>query len=276
MYFTGTAALDLALYLLAASCLLLGLLRKGPAFLSQRRGFAASAAVAAVALHSVALYGLMFTERGIDLGFFNSLALVGWLVALLALATLLKPGFDNLGIALFPLAGASILLAATLPNDRLMVRAQSWPLDAHILVSMLAYSLLSVAALQAVLLAMQDRHLRRGAAGGVLSRLPPLQEMERFLFELIAAGFVLLTVALFTGLIFVQNLMAQHLVHKTVLSLLAWTVFAVLLWGRWRFGWRGRIALRWTLGGFLTLMLAYFGSKLVLELILGRHWGLMP
>jgi len=100
--------------------------------------------------------------------------------------------------------------------------------------------------------------------------------MEHFLFQLIAAGFALLTLALFTGLIFVQNLFAQHLVHKTVLSLLAWLVFAVLLWGRWRFGWRGRTAIRWTLGGFASLMLAYFGSKLVLELILGRHWGLMP
>jgi ABC-type uncharacterized transport system permease subunit len=251
------------------------LLRIGPALLKERRGFAASSAGAAVLLHSVALYGLIFTVRGLNLGFFNTAALEGWLVALIALFTLFKPAFDSLGIVLFPLAGITVVLAQALPADQLVVGDQSWPLDTHILVSLLAYSLLTVAALQAAVLALQEHRLRAGAAGGILSALPPLQEMEQFLFQLIAAGFVLLTVALFTGFIFVQNIMAQHLEHKVILSLTAWLVFAVLLWGRWRYGWRGRTAIRWTLGGFVVLVLAYTGSKLVLELILGRHWGLM-
>jgi ABC-type uncharacterized transport system permease subunit len=271
----GTAVLDLTLYLLAAAALGLRLLRSGPAFVKDRRGFAASAAGAAVLLHSVVLYALIFTGSGLNLGFFNSVALEGWLVALIALATLFKPAFDSLGIVLFPLAGISVVLAQALPADQLVVGDRSWPLDTHILVSLLAYSLLSVAALQAAVLALQEHRLRTGMAGGILSALPPLQEMEQFLFQLIAAGFVLLTVALFSGFIFVQNLKAQHLEHKVILSLLAWLVFAVLLWGRWRFGWRGRTAIRWTLGGFVVLVLAYTGSKLVLELILGRHWGLM-
>ena len=83
----------------------------------------------------------------------------------------------------------------------------------------------------------------------------------------------MLTLALFSGFIFIDNLFAQHLVHKTVLSCLAWFVFAVLLFGRWRFGWRGRTATIWALSGFALLALAYFGSKIVLESILGRHWG---
>jgi ABC-type uncharacterized transport system permease subunit len=276
MHLIGTAALALALYLSAALGLLSRLLRRGPAWLRERRGFTLSAAVAAAMLHTVALYAAVFTPQGMDLGFFNALALVGWLLALIALFTFLKPAFESLGLVLFPFAGVSLLLAETLTGDVFLLAGQGWPIDMHILVSLIAYSLLSVAALQAMVLAVQEHRLRRGTAGGILSALPPLQEMEQFLFQLIAAGFALLTVALLTGLIFVHNLFTQHLAQKTVLSLFAWAVFAVLLWGRWRSGWRGRTAIRWTLGGFVVLMLAYFGVKLVLELVQGRHWGLSP
>lgn len=275
MRFTGTASIDLVLYYLAALALLLAFFGHGPAFLRERKGFVLSAAVAAVLLHAILLYSAIFLPRGMDLGFFNAVALVGWLVALIAFATLFKQHFDNLGILLFPLAGISILLAELFPSDRLMVIEGDWPLDAHIVLSLIAYSLLAVAAVQALVIAVQEHRLRRHAADGVWSALPSLQIMERFLFQLIASGFVLLTVALIFGLLFVHNLLAQHLTHKTVLSIVAWVVFAVLLWGRWQFGWRGRTAIRWTLGGFVVLALAYFGDKFILELILGRHWNLM-
>lgn len=274
MRFNGIAILALILYLLAAVALLLRLKRKGPGLLREGRGFAASAGLTAILLHTTALYALIFIPHGMDLGFFNTASLVGWLVAIIAFASLARPKFDNLGLILFPLAGISILLAELFPSDRLMVLETDWPLDAHIILSLIAYSLFAVAALQAVLLALQDYRLRQHSPGVWWNTLPPLQEMERFLFMLIGAGFVLLTLALFTGLIFVTNLQAQHLTHKVVLSVVAWVVFAVLLWGRWRYGWRGRTALRWTLSGFIFLMLAYFGSKLVLELILGRHWNI--
>jgi ABC-type uncharacterized transport system permease subunit len=135
---------------------------------------------------------------------------------------------------------------------------------------MLAYSLLTLASAQALLLAVQDNHLRRHHPGGFIRALPPLQTMESLLFEMISLGFVLLSVALGTGFAYLDDMFAQHLVHKTVLSIVAWIAFAVLLWGRYRFGWRGRTAIRWTLIGFAVLMLAYFGSKAVLELILER------
>lgn len=275
MRFTGMAVIDLVLYALAALALLAALFNMGPAFLRTRSRFAGSVALAAILLHSLLLYGLIFTPRGMDLGFFNTTSLVGWLMAIIALTTLFKPGFENLGVVLFPAAGISALIAELFPHDKLWVIDTYWPLDAHIILSLIAYSLLAVAALQAILIAIQERRLRSHAPRSVWNALPPLQAMERFLFQLISAGFILLTLALFAGLIFVHNLLAQHLVHKTVLSVLAWVVFAILLWGRWRYGWRGRTAIRWTLGGFLALMLAYFGSKLVLELILGRHWHLM-
>ena len=105
---------------------------------------------------------------------------------------------------------------------------------------------------------------------GVVRSLPSLQSMETLMFQLLGAGLVLLTVSLVTGFVFLENLFAQHLAHKTILSLLAWLLFAVLLVGRSRYGWRGQTAIRWTLSGFAALMLAYFGSKLVLELILNR------
>jgi len=270
--FTGIAVLALILYLLATTGLLLRLKQAGPRLLREGRAFAGSAAVTAILLHTLALYALIFVPHGMDLGFFNTASLVGWLVALIALASLPRPKFENLGLILFPLAGFSIMLAEWFPSDRLMVIESDWPLDAHIILSLIAYSLLAVAALQSVLIAFQEHRLRQRAAGVWWNTLPPLQEMERFLFQLIGAGFVLLTLALFTGLIFVTNLQAQHLVHKVVLSIVAWVVFAILLWGRWRYGWRGRTAIRWTLSGFIFLMLAYFGSKLVLEIILGRSW----
>jgi ABC-type uncharacterized transport system permease subunit len=117
---------------------------------------------------------------------------------------------------------------------------------------------------------VQDRHLHRRHPGGFVRALPPLQTMEALLFEMIAVGFVLLSISLASGFLFLEDMFAQHLAHKTILSVAAWTVFALLLWGRFRFGWRGRTALRWTIAGFLVLMLAYFGSKAVLELILRR------
>jgi len=123
---------------------------------------------------------------------------------------------------------------------------------------------------QAVLLAIQDHQLHNRHPGGFVRSLPPLQTMEVLLFEMIGAGFLLLTLALISGIVYLDNMFAQHLAHKTILSIAAWLVFGTLLWGRFRYGWRGRTALIWTLSGFVVLMLAYFGSKAVIELILSK------
>ena len=144
------------------------------------------------------------------------------------------------------------------------------PLEIHILISIVAYSLLSIAAVQALLLTVQDHHLRNKKPGGFIRALPPLQSMETLLFQIIAFGFVLQSLSLVTGFVFLENMMAQHLVHKTILSIIAWAVFGILLWGRWQFGWRGRTAIRWTLGGFVLMVLGYLGSKMVLEIIIGQ------
>jgi hypothetical protein len=143
-------------------------------------------------------------------------------------------------------------------------------LQIHILLSLLAYSLLAIAAIQSILLAIQNHHLHHHHPGGFIRALPPLAIMEGLLFQIIGLGFVFLSASLISGFMFLEDLFGQQVAHKTLLAIAAWGLFAALLLGRWRFGWRGRIAIRWTLGGFFALALAYFGSKLVLELILGR------
>ena len=128
---------------------------------------------------------------------------------------------------------------------------------------------LAVAALLAVMLWLQDRALRRHQFGRWRFALPPLTELETLLFRTVTVGFILLTATLLTGVLFVENFLVQKLTHKTVLSVLSWLVFGCLLVGRWRYGWRGRVAARWTLAAMALLVLAFFGSKFVLELVLG-------
>jgi ABC-type uncharacterized transport system permease subunit len=148
-----------------------------------------------------------------------------------------------------------------------------WELTAHILLSMAAAALLLAAAVTALVLVFLDRRLRSRRVARLPTVLPPLDALEKVMFRLIGTGFVILTLALLTGFVFVTNLHAQHLEHKTILSCIAWLLFGVLLIGRVRYGWRGRPAVLWTLSGFGFLILSYFGSKFVLEYLLGRHWG---
>jgi len=224
--------------------------------------------LSAVILHSSLLYGQIVGSEGINLGIFNALSLISWLMALLLLIASFTKPVENLGIALLPLAAINIILESNFPSSHII--SGPWQLQAHILVSIVAYSLLSIAMVQAILLAIQDRHLRNRQPGGFIQALPPLKTMESLLFQMIGVGFILLTIGLIIGALFIEDIFAEHLAHKTILSIIAWVMFAILLWGRIKFGWRGRTAIRWTLGGFFTLMLAYFGSKFVLELILGR------
>lgn len=225
---------------------------------------------AATSLHTVILAQTVFQPIGLNLGFFNALSFTGWLIsAVLLTAALIRP-VESLGILVLPFAALTLLLGLWFPAERIVADAGQWPLELHIFIAILAYSLLTLAAAQAVLLAIQDRRLRRRLPGGFLRGIPPLTMMESLLFQMIGVGFILLSVTLVSGLFFLENMFAQHVAHKTILSFIAWCVFGVLLWGRWRSGWRGRTAIRWTLSGFVFLALAYFGSKLVLELILRR------
>lgn len=226
--------------------------------------------LAGLVLHTWLVYDAILSQQGLDLAFFNALALAAWtVVALLLLSSLTKP-VENLGILILPTAALTLFLEARYPSQGIVRATAHWPIELHVLFSMLAYSLLTLASVQAILLAMQDHYLHSRQPVGFLRALPPLQTMESLLFEMIGAGFLLLTLALASGFVFLEDMFVQHLVHKTVLSTLGWLVFGGLLLGRLRYGWRGRTAILWTLSGFLILVLAYFGSKAVLELILQR------
>jgi ABC-type uncharacterized transport system permease subunit len=261
--------LAIILYLLASILLTTRLLR-GSSEAGCHRNQVIMIGLAATVIHGLFLYPAILTDDGLNLGIFYAASLIAMTTSLLlVLASFIEP-VENLGIPVFPAAAACIALTLLYPAPHIVSDASAWQLNSHILASLLAYSILGLAVLQALLLAIQDRHLRNRQPGGFIRALPPLQTMEFLLFQMIATGFVLLTLALVTGTLFLEDIFAQHLVHKTILSIVAWIVFAILLWGRWRFGWRGRTAIRWTIGGFIFLMLAYFGSKFVLELVLNK------
>ncbi len=223
----------------------------------------------ALLLHGVVMHELLVQPGGLHFGFFTIAVLHAWLLALLALLVNVYRPVQGIYLVVMPLV-AFELSAGVIGHERSPVLHQlTTAMQSHILLSLLAYSLLSIAALQAILVSWQESALRRHRRGLLLA-LPALQTMEKMLFELIAIGFILLSLAIGTGFVVLDNLLAQHVAHKTLFSLMAWLVFACLLAGRhWR-GWRGRTAVRFTLAGFLLLLVGFVGSKFVLELVLAR------
>ncbi len=226
--------------------------------------------IIAALFHADILARQIITDEGLQLGITHVASLATWFVAcLLVLASLRKP-IENLGIFVLPLAALTLMAEFFMPVDHIVSTAQHKGLGVHILLSILAYSLLGLAAVQAILTAIQERQLHNRQPGGLIRSLPPLETMETLLIQMITIGFALQTTSLISGIFYLENMFAQNLAHKTILSISAWVVFAILLFGRWHYGWRGRTVVRWTATGFITLMLAYFGSKYVFEVILER------
>jgi len=226
-----------------------------------------SLAAIAVFAHAWALFGVH--RGGVDLHFFAALSLVGACIAALCVLVNVARPIGTLGVIVFPLA-AALLLVDVFAAPATQPLPIEWQIKLHVVFALLGFSVLCVAALFAIFLWLQERALRLHRFGGIVAALPPLTLTESLMFQLIGAGFALLTLALVSGILFVDNLFAQHLIHKTVLSIAAWLVFGTLLFGRWRYGWRGRRAVRLTLAGMALLLLAYFGSRFVLELVLKR------
>tara|TARA_R110000868_G_scaffold6865_1_gene37965 strand:- start:12949 stop:13749 length:801 start_codon:yes stop_codon:yes gene_type:complete len=223
----------------------------------------------ALVAHAASLYLQLMTDHGFALGLFNIASLIAWLIVALTLLSSFRAPVTSLLLGLYPLALITALLAGIFPHEATTLPSGEKGLLVHILLSVLAYGILTIAAFQATLLAIQDYQLKHKHPTRFIRTFPPLQTMERLLFQFLLCGELLLTLALISGFVFLENMFAQHLVHKTLLSCLAWVVFGILLWGRHFRGWRGSHAIRWTLSGFLLLMLAYFGSKLVREVLIG-------
>lgn len=260
-----------ALYLAAAALLWRGLRAGGRVAPAVRTGIFALVA-GALALHAALLYGELF-QGELNLGFTTAASLISWAVTLLFLLAALYQPVEPLGMLILPVTAFAVLLVWLWPTRHLDLPPGSNPVQAaHIVVSFLAYSLLSIAVVQGLVLGLQERALHRRQAGGFLRNLPPLETMEHLLFRMIAVGFLLLTLTLVSGVFFSEALFGKPLrfTHHIVLSLIAWAVFGILLIGRGLYGWRGRTAVRWTVAGFVLLLLGYFGSKFVLEVLLQR------
>lgn len=208
----------------------------------------------------------------VAMGLADSASLMGLVIGAGGLLAMFARGYRGVAAVVFGIAALCAAGTGSLPPAR-EIAAAGWPLAAHVLLAMGSAGMFALAAVLVLLLALQDSELRGRRPGAWLAALPPVESLEYALFTVIATGMAALTVAILAGLLFVTDLFAQHLVHKTLLALVAWLIFAVLLVGHWRFGWRGRKAARYTLAGFGVLAIAYFGSKFVLEIVLGRHWG---
>ena len=233
---------------------------------------AAAVILLALILHAWAIEQAVLTPEGLDLSFLHALSMVAWVTVLVAgvsgvLARLPAVGNVTLAVAavcvLAPLVGGS--------PHRFSYAGEPWA-TAHIAVALVAYALFVVAALHALVLTGFEKRLRRGLSPEEGGDTPPLLTLERILFRLVTAGFVLLTLTLASGALFSEQLFGKTMMlnHKNVLSLLGWFTFAILLFGRWRFGWRGRRALHWIVAGTALLVLGYLGSKFVSEILLGR------
>ena len=258
------AVLSICVYLGSSFWLIKG-------FYSPKKKFIKSAlAWFSVIIHFIYISASFVQIQALDFGFFSIGSMISALIALLLLLASLTKPVEILGSVIFPLAALMLGLDVLFTDSDPSFSQYNWQMNTHIFSSIIAFSLLMIAALQALLLSIQERQLRCHPPKKFVLNLPALQTMESLLFQMITVGVCFLSISLFTGIFFIEDLFAQHLVHKTILSFIAWFIFSALLIGRMNYGWRGKTAVRFTLSGFLLLLLGYFGSKLVLEIILDK------
>lgn len=232
-----------------------------------------AAPAAPLLLHTYVLYQSIALPSGFDLGIGNAFSTIVLLTVLIYWIVGFRADLVTLEALIYPVAAVAVLLPRFAPASHILPYADLPAFRAHLLIAMLAYGFFTIAALHAGLMAIVERRLHAKTVSPVLAHLPPLLTMERLLFQMITAGFVLLTLTLLSGIVFSEELFGQAMKfnHKTLFTILSWVIFAVLLGGRKLYGWRGKTAAIGTLTGFASLFIAYFGSKFVLEILLGRH-----
>ncbi|MDX1692352.1 MAG: cytochrome c biogenesis protein CcsA [Ketobacteraceae bacterium] len=224
----------------------------------------------ALMAHGLMVFNGLFKPDGVQLGVITLASFFMWVVVALGTASCLFRRIEPLLAPSYPLALLTVVIELVYADTTAPTSGLSKGMLFHIGSSLIAYSAMTLAFSQAVLIWIQNYQLKHRHIHDILRLLPPLQTMEDTLFDLVFTGFALLSVAILTGFVYVDDLFAQHLLHKTALTILSWLVLAILILGRFAWGWRGMIAVRWTLTGFVLLLLGFFGSKVVLELILQR------
>lgn len=227
-----------------------------------------------LALHAWLLVSASWGTQAIAIGFGQALSAIAWLALVIYALSSLRQSVDVLNAVMLPFAALAVLLPLILPGNP--VQLTTTPLlMAHLALAFLAYALFAIGALHAGVMAILEKRLHAHAASSSVAKFPPLLTLEKLLFNIIGIGFVLLTLALGSGILFSEQVFGKPFSftyftqHKTVFALLSWLIYAGLLVGRQIYGWRGRTAIAWSLTGFVMLVLAYLGSKLVLQL-LGR------
>ncbi|MCV2403463.1 cytochrome c biogenesis protein CcsA [Marinomonas sp. C2222] len=218
----------------------------------------------ALSIHTLSLALLLLNRDGFDI------LAIGLLITIIGNSLLWFSNRDKdlsilLGIA-FYLGAIIIALNAIRPWDLMQLHSSSWGTSAHILIASGAYSLFTAACGVGILLSIQEYQLKHHKLKQLL-RVPPLQVLEKLMFEFIWAAFILLTITIATGFYFIEDMFAQHLAHKTFFTITSWHIFLGLLIGHYIAGWRGQLAVKFTLSGFFLLMLGYFGSRIVLQIL---------
>jgi ABC-type uncharacterized transport system permease subunit len=236
----------------------------------------------ALVVHGLLLHTTIFPQNAMVFGFAFALSAMFWLGAGIYWIESFFFPLDGLRLLVLPLACVASIMPLIFGGVRVLPYAAAPMFKLHFVIANIAYGLFAIAALHAVLMLMVERRLQnmrgvaRHASNGWLSSwldtLPPLLTLEKLLFRLIGAGFVLLTLTLLSGVAFNEQLVdrAFKLDHKTVFAILSWLMFGALLTARRVSGWRGRAALRWVLASFASLLLAYVGSRFVFEVLLHR------
>ena len=226
----------------------------------------------ALAGHAVLVSSVVFGGGRVDLSLANALSAVAGLIALFAWLGSRAGALPGVAVIALPVAAVAAVLPLPFANPHPMSIADEPWAALHIAVALTAYAMLIVAGVQALLLIGVERRLHRGVAARGAAAMPPLLTLERFLFRLVGVGYALLTLTLLSGIVFSEELFGKPLTmtHKVVFSVLGWLAFGAVLVGRYRYGWRGKVALRWILAGSVLLLLAYIGSKFVFEAILHR------
>ncbi|WP_318514563.1 inner membrane protein YpjD [Photobacterium leiognathi] len=228
-----------------------------------------AAASIAIVLHILLLKDLIFAGSGQNLSILNVASLISLIVASLTTAAMLKMRIWFLLPVIYSFAAINLAASALLPGAFITHLEAHPQVLLHISLALFSYSTLMIATLYAIQLAWLDHKLKHKKSLAPNPNIPPLMMVERQLFKIIVVGYGLLTVTLFTGYLFIHDIIAQGKTHKAILSLLAWCVYSVLLWGHYRQGWRGRRVIWFSLIGAFLLTLAYFGSRFVKEIIIG-------
>jgi len=243
--------------------------------------------VAALASHGILLHETIFPPHRMVFGFAYALSAMLWLGVGIFWIESFFFSLAGLGLIVVPVALVASLMPLAFPGAQILGYAAQPLFKLHFIIANVSYGLFTLAAFHAFLMLLAERRLhgfrhappKNGNGkladqwlGRWLDLLPPLLTLEKLLFRLIGAGFVLLTLTIASGLVFSEELFGRafRLDHKTVFAMISWVMFGGILVGRQFYGWRGRVALRWTIASFGILLLAYVGSRFVMEVVLHR------